>query len=51
VACHFAEQIASGELQPHEVDAQAVSPWSAAGDPLEPLAPVDAYNTPDVGGF
>src|SRR5690349_3281871 len=33
VACHFAEQIAAGEIQPHEVEAEAVSPWSAAGDP------------------
>ncbi|WP_374455058.1 ABC transporter ATP-binding protein [Nocardioides sp.] len=51
VACHFAEQIASGELQPHEVDAQAISPWSQPGDPNEPLVPADAYNTPDIGGF
>ena len=51
VACHFAEQIASGELKPHEVEPQAVSPWSQPGDPDEPLAPPDAFTTPDVGGF
>lgn len=38
VACHYAEQIASGELTPHEVDAEAVSPWSATSDADEPAS-------------
>jgi peptide/nickel transport system ATP-binding protein len=32
VACHWAEQIASGELQPHEVRAQAVEQVDTTGD-------------------
>jgi peptide/nickel transport system ATP-binding protein len=36
VACHWAEQIASGELRPHEVHAEAVE------------APVDASAAPDT---
>jgi peptide/nickel transport system ATP-binding protein len=47
VACHFAEQIASGELQPHEVAPQLVaeSGFSGPGDD-GPLAPPDAYVAP-----
>ncbi|MCE1179363.1 MAG: ATP-binding cassette domain-containing protein [Micrococcales bacterium] len=32
VACHWAEQIASGEIQPHRVDAVAVEQSSDSGD-------------------
>ncbi|GAB3039678.1 dipeptide/oligopeptide/nickel ABC transporter ATP-binding protein [Nocardioides flavus (ex Wang et al. 2016)] len=33
VACHWAEEIARGDIQPHEVDAAAVEqPWSAPPD-------------------
>jgi peptide/nickel transport system ATP-binding protein len=38
VACHFAEQIAAGELKPHQVEAEAVSPWNASGDQDESAA-------------
>ena len=31
VACHWAEQIASGELQPHAVDGAVVAPLDAPG--------------------
>ncbi|MCW2737360.1 oligopeptide/dipeptide ABC transporter ATP-binding protein [Nocardioides sp.] len=41
VACHFAEQIASGELQPHEVRAELVAEGFAA--PNGPEAPPEAY--------
>jgi peptide/nickel transport system ATP-binding protein len=38
VACHFAEQIASGELQPHEVTPELVTPngFGAGADLAEP---------------
>lgn len=37
VACHYAEQIASGELQPHEVTTQMVDPSSQQSDHHEGL--------------
>jgi peptide/nickel transport system ATP-binding protein len=45
VACHFAEQIASGELQRHEVAPELVMGAFTAG-PAEPGPPPDAYITP-----
>ena len=42
VACHFAEQIAAGELQPHEVEAELTDTgFSASGTGPEP--PPEAY--------
>ncbi|MCK9822867.1 ATP-binding cassette domain-containing protein [Nocardioides cavernae] len=46
VACHFAEQIAAGELKPHQVEAQLVeSPWGGPDDGAAPLTPPAA----DIG--
>lgn len=42
VACHYAEQVASGELQPHAVEAVAVE--SGLTEPVDgPEAPPEAY--------
>jgi peptide/nickel transport system ATP-binding protein len=49
VACHYAEEIASGAIQPHEVATESVSPWSPAPAPEIVRAPADPYS--DVGGF
>ncbi|NHN55091.1 ABC transporter ATP-binding protein [Calidifontibacter sp. DB0510] len=42
VACHFAEQIRSGELQPHEVEATATDPNAVESDEHGPSAPASA---------
>ncbi|WDZ85774.1 ABC transporter ATP-binding protein [Micromonospora cathayae] len=41
VACHWAEQIASGELRPHSVDAQLVRPADEGDDPGVVSAPTE----------
>ena len=46
VACHFAEQIASGEIQPHEVAPELVSGFLPPPDTSTPIQPADAYITP-----
>ena len=46
VACHFAEQIASGELTPHEVTPELVAEGFTGGGPTGPMTPPDAYITP-----
>ncbi len=43
VACHFAEQIASGELQPHEVDATLVSEGFGGRVEVDTSPPPEAY--------
>jgi peptide/nickel transport system ATP-binding protein len=43
VACHWAEQIASGELQPHEVAPVAVASGFSGPDVQAPEAPPEAY--------
>ena len=52
VACHWAEDIASGELRPHDVDAQFVA---ASGDPApvedSPFVAYGESGSSDVGGF
>jgi len=45
VACHFAEEIAAGTIQPHRVDAQLVPEGFGAID-AGPTTPPDAYVTP-----
>ncbi len=44
VACHFAEQIAAGEVQPHRVDAEAVDPTAveSAHDVHTPASVIEA---------
>jgi peptide/nickel transport system ATP-binding protein len=46
VACHFAEQIASGEVQRHEVETDLVPEGFGGAGPAGPIAPPDAYFTP-----
>ena len=46
VACHFAEQIASGELRRHEVAPELLTERSLGAGPAGPLAPPDAYLAP-----
>jgi peptide/nickel transport system ATP-binding protein len=46
VACHFAEQIASGELERHEVAPELVAEGFTGGGPVGPVTPPDAYITP-----
>jgi len=46
VACHWAEQIASGELKAHDVEAQLVDPAADLGTEGPDLLP-----DPDPGGF
>ena len=46
VACHWAEQIASGELQRHEVAPELVPEGFLGGGPVIPFPPPDAYSTP-----
>ena len=45
VACHFAEEIASGRLQPHEVAPELVTEGFSGGGP-GPVTPPDAYIAP-----
>jgi peptide/nickel transport system ATP-binding protein len=45
VACHYAEQIASGELQPHEVAPELVAEGFGGPD-AGPTTPPEAYITP-----
>ena len=45
VACHFAEEIASGRLQPHEVAPELVTEGFSRGGP-GPVTPPDAYIAP-----
>ena len=45
VACHFAEEIASGRLQPHEVAPELVPEGFSGGGP-GPVTPPDAYIAP-----
>jgi peptide/nickel transport system ATP-binding protein len=45
VACHFAEEIASGALERHEVAPQLVAEGFAAG-PTGPVTPPDAFIAP-----
>ena len=45
VACHFAEEIASGAIQPHEVEPALVDE-GFAGPVVLPELPPDAYSTP-----
>ena len=44
VACHFAEQIAAGELQPHDVAVEVVESGFSGPDPDGP--PPEAYVAP-----
>ncbi|MCB1301772.1 MAG: ATP-binding cassette domain-containing protein [Tetrasphaera sp.] len=50
VACHFAEGIASGELQPHKVEAEVVDPHlgesDAHGSLIGPATTVEVTDTP-----
>jgi peptide/nickel transport system ATP-binding protein len=46
VACHFAEEIASGELQRHEVAPELVAEGFTGGGPAGPVTPPDAYIVP-----
>ena len=39
VACHWAEQIASGELRPHEVAAEMVAPQDTSSDDTDFIGP------------
>lgn len=52
VACHWAEQIASGELQPHAVEAADDEPYWAGPDQDEDVnsAAFEARDLPDTGG-
>jgi peptide/nickel transport system ATP-binding protein len=43
VACHYAEQIASGELQPHSVTPVAVEASGVGGEPGAPGDPVITF--------
>ena len=45
VACHFAEQIAAGEIQPHEVEPELVSEGFGPVD-VDPGPPPEAYLGP-----
>ena len=44
VACHFAERIASGDLQPHEVEPEIVSGFDARDE--VPTTPAEGYIAP-----
>jgi peptide/nickel transport system ATP-binding protein len=46
VACHFAEEIASGVLQRHEVAPELVAEGFSGGGPTGPVTPPDAYIAP-----
>jgi peptide/nickel transport system ATP-binding protein len=46
VACHFAEEIASGALQRHEVVPELVAEGFSGGGRAGPVTPPDAYITP-----
>ena len=46
VACHFAERIASGELQRHEVAPELVPDGFSGARPDGPVTPPEAYFTP-----
>ena len=46
VACHYAEPIARGELQPHEVAPEVVSGFLPPVDANAPMAPPEGYITP-----
>ena len=43
VACHFAEEIASGALERHEVAPELVAEGFTGGGPVGPVTPPDAY--------
>ena len=45
VACHFAEEIAAGAIQPHEVEPTLVDE-GFGGPVVGPTTPPDAYVTP-----
>jgi peptide/nickel transport system ATP-binding protein len=46
VACHFAEEIASGALERHEVAPELVAEGFTGGGPVGPVTPPDAYIAP-----
>ena len=46
VACHWAEEIAAGEMQRHEVAPELVPEGFSGGGPVIPYPPPDAYSTP-----
>lgn len=46
MACHFAERIASGELQRHEVAPELVPDGFSGARPDVPVPPPEAYFTP-----
>jgi peptide/nickel transport system ATP-binding protein len=43
VACHWAEQIATGELKPHEVDATLVAEGFGGRIEVDTSPPPEAY--------
>jgi peptide/nickel transport system ATP-binding protein len=46
VACHFAEDIAAGRIQRHEVAPELVTEGFSGGGPAGPVTPPDAYIAP-----